>query len=89
MSVNKRIFEWCNLKGNSNCKNWCYSVEKKFEDLRLNGFADNKGVLVRKCNVNAVQEVLARSEESAWLDIIDKEQAVNGRGHNKSRTYIG
>ena len=26
--------------------------------------------------VNAVQEVLARSEESVWLDIIDKEQAV-------------
>ena len=37
--------------------------------------------------VSAVQEVLARSEESAWLDIIDKEQAVTGRGHNKLRTY--
>ena len=37
--------------------------------------------------VNIVQEVLARSEESAWLDIIDKEQAVTGRGHNKLKTY--
>ena len=37
--------------------------------------------------VNAVQEVLARSEVSAWLDIIDKEQAVTGKGHNKLRTY--
>ena len=48
MSVNKRIFEWCNLKGNSNCNNWCYSVEKKFDDLRLNGFADNQGRLSKK-----------------------------------------
>ena len=37
--------------------------------------------------VNAVQEVPARSEESALLDVIDKEHSVNGRGHNKLRTY--
>ena len=87
MRANKRIFEWCNFKGNSNCKNWCYTVKKKFEDLRLNGFADNQGRLRKKMYVNAAEEVLARSEERAWLDIIVKEQAVTGRGHNKLRTY--
>ena len=70
----------------AHCKNWCYTVKKKFEDLRLNGFTDNQGRLSEKMYVNAVQEVLARSEESAWLDIIDKGQATTGRGHNNLRT---
>ena len=55
-------------------------MKKKFEHLRLNGFADNQGRLSKNMYVNAVQEVLARSEESAWLDTLDKEQAVTGRG---------
>ena len=48
---------------------------------------DNQGSLSKKMYVNAVQEVLARSEESAWLDIIVEEQLVTGSGRNKLRTY--
>ena len=42
--VSKRIFEWCNLKENSNCQNCCYTVQKKFEDLRLMDSLLIKGV---------------------------------------------
>ena len=35
----------------AHCKNWCYTVKKKFEDLRLNGFADNQGRLSEKMYV--------------------------------------
>ena len=37
--------------------------------------------------VDAVQYALSKTEESTWLNAIDKEQAVNGIGRNKLRTY--
>ena len=45
LRVNKRIFDRCNIKASSCCKNWCFMVKKKFEDLRLNGLANNDGRL--------------------------------------------
>ena len=87
LRVNKRIFDWCNIKARSNCKNWCFLVKKKFEDLWLNRLANNDGRLAKKMYVDAVQDALSKTEESTWLNAIDKEQAVNGSGRNKLRTY--
>ena len=64
-------------------KNWCFMVKKKFEDLRLNGLTNNDGCLAKKIYVDAVQDTLSKTEESTWLNAIDKELAVNGVGRNK------
>ena len=83
LRVNKRTFDWCNIKASSNCKNLCFMVKKKFEDLRLNGLTNNDGCLAKKICVDAVQDALSKTEESTWLNAIDKEQVVNGVGRNK------
>ena len=62
-------------------------VKIKFEDLRLNGLANNDGRLAKKMFVDAVPDALSKTEESKWLNAIDKEQAVNGIGRNKLKTY--
>ena len=29
--LNKRVFVWCDLKGNNSCRNWNFRVRKQFQ----------------------------------------------------------
>ena len=62
--LNKRMFDWCNAKGNSSCKSWCYIVRKKFDNLHLNGFSDNEGRLCKKIYVHEISDALLTEEEN-------------------------
>ena len=85
--LNKHIFDWCNGQGNLNCKNWCYIVRQKFDNLHLNGFSDDEVRLYRKRYAQEISEALLKQEEILWLTLVDNEQGVSGRGQNKLRTY--
>ena len=85
--LNKTIFDWCNTKGNAGCKNWCYNVRTKFDTLHLNGFSSNQERLCKKRYVHEISTALLEQEVNIWLNTIDKQQGISGRGQNKLRTY--
>ena len=69
-SWNMKLYTHGGCFGRQNCKNWCFVVKRKLEDLKINGLANKVGHLAMKMYVDAVQDALSKTGK-IWLNVID------------------
>ena len=84
--INKGIWKWCNDRASAKCKNWCYIVKTKFNELDLlesnNHVKHPKGIFLQNL-VNCLFTVYI----DEWTQSVSKDTGTRGRGKNKLRTY--
>ena len=81
--INKRVFLWAS----KNKRGWCSRVTKFFHSLDMNHLCDPNELFSTSQTTHAMSECLNRYCEEIWRAKLNREEAQNGPGRNKLRTY--
>ena len=81
--INYTVFEWCERNGNQLCKNWNFQINTMLKDADISlDNTPNLGVIK-----DQVAVFLFSKFKTSWLAEINRQDARNGNGGNKLRTY--
>ena len=82
--LNRKIFNWAERQGNGRCQNWNYKVNQMLQEA---GIQYQHGVTNRRILKAKVSDHLFHKFLNSWTDDINRENARQGVGRNKLRTY--
>ena len=75
--INKKIFNWSVIKGNTRCKYWHFTIFNEFVYIYSVLPFDNNKML------SDVHTVLMSSHIDQWETSLNRDCGVNGAGNNK------
>ena len=82
--LNRKIFEWAERNSNGRCQNWNYKVNKMLMEA---GIAYEHGATNPKVMKANLADYLFHKFVNSWTDDISRDNARQGTGRNKLRTY--
>ena len=82
--LNRKIFNWAERHGNGRCQNWNYKVIQMLQEA---GIQYHHGVTNRRILKAKVSDHLFHKFLNSWTDDRNRENARQGVGRNKLRTY--
>ena len=85
--LNKRIFLWCKSKANRSCKNWYFIVKEMLLSIDLNRFTTGVFECSKNYFLSYVISKLEQKHQVEWLNVVQNNTGMRGKGGNKLRTY--
>ena len=85
--LNKRVFVWCDLKGNNSYRNWNLRVRKQFQKYNVKESNQILHYIEPNYICSLIVDKVFEDFVQKWHSDLNRNSARSGTGGNKLRTY--
>ena len=85
--LNKRVFVWCDLKGNNKYRNWNFRIRKQFQNYNVQENYQISHYIEPNSICSFIVDKVFEDFVQKWHSDLNKNSARSGTGGNKLPTY--